>query len=513
VIALLVAGCSLPLRGAQVSASVFDSSSGRPVAGATVQLSRDDGPVAAAETDAQGQAAFPGLRAGVYSLHVEKTGYVDLFDPGGRGRSAVVSSANQAPIAIGLIGAAAISGQVADPQGQPLQGAKVVAIVRRSVHGESRFTALGEAGHTDDMGRYRLHGLPPGHYSAALVPSGEDASAPVLAPVYYPGVSDPAKAVFFELKPGETEASVNLTAAGPEAPSISGKVSGIPAGANQSRAAVVLATRGGLPVPIAAVLTDAEGAFVIPNAPPGEYQLTAWAPFAGWEADGQPAAANARAAVRSILVSGAGVQVDVDLQPLVKVSGRLVWDGGAGAGYPCSGDRQIVFRSEDGWLDVWSPAVAVEGDRFTIEGLPAGRYTVKMPGLGSSCRLAAVRVGDQAAPGGLAPIDGSAPLTLVLTTATGEISGAVTTQEGKPAVGMVVLAPSDDVAAPQVARLDAEGRYRFSHILAGEYRVTAMDRLNSTDYLDPIEAPKLGADLVVVKAGESVTSDPREVRR
>ena len=65
----------------------------------------------------------------------------------------------------------------------------------------------------------------------------------------------------------------------------------------------------------------------------------------------------------------------------------------------------------------------------------------------------------------------------------------------------------------EVAQLDAEGRYRLSHILAGEYRLTAMNGLNSTDYLDPVEAPKLGANLVVVEAGKSVTSDLRLVRK
>jgi hypothetical protein len=124
-----------------------------------------------------------------------------------------------------------------------------------------------------------------------------------------------------------------------------------------------------------------------------------------------------------------------------------------------------------------------------------------------------VRAGDQAAPGGFALIDGSAALTLVLTTATGEISGAVTTQEDKPAVGIVVLSPADDEAASQMAQLDAEGRYRFSQVLAGEYRLTAMNSLNSTDYLDPLEAPKLGAKFVVVEAGRNVTSNLRLVEQ
>jgi hypothetical protein len=512
VLALLVAGCSPTLRGDQVSVSVFDSSSGRPLSGATVLVAGEDGPAAEADTDAEGKAAFAGLRPGAYWLRVEKSGYVDLLDPRGQGRPVVVPPADKTPLAVGLTGAVAISGQVFDSQGQPLQGGKVVAIVRRSVHGESRFTALGEAGHTDDMGGYRLHGLPPGHYSVALVPAGEDTSVPVFAPVFYPGVSGPGRAVFFELNPGETRTSVNLTAAGPDAPSISGKVSGMPAGASQSRAAVALATRGGLRIPIAAVLTDADGVFVIPNAPPGEYQLTAWAPFAGWEPDGPPAA-NARTAVRSVSVSGAGLQADLELQPLARVSGRLVWNGGASSGYPCSGGKQIVFRSEDGWLDVWAPAVAVNGDRFTVEGLPAGRYAVEMPGLGNSCRLTTLRVGDHAAPGGVARIDGSAPLTLVLTAATGELSGTVAASDAKPPRGIVVLTPADGDCVAQVAQIDAGGHYRFGQVLAGEYRLIALDGLNSADYLDPQKASDRGAQSVVMEAGRKLTFDLRLVRQ
>ena len=136
-----------------------------------------------------------------------------------------------------------------------------------------------------------------------------------------------------------------------------------------------------------------------------------------------------------------------------------------------------------------------------------------MPGLGDSCRLTAVRVGDHATPGGVALIDGSAPLTLVLATATGAVSGVVITLEEKPAVGVVVLSPTDGEATPQFVQLDAEGRYRFSQVLAGEYRLTAMNSLNSTDYLDPVEAPNLGSKLVVVEAGREITSNLRIVRK
>jgi hypothetical protein len=215
----------------------------------------------------------------------------------------------------------------------------------------------------------------------------------------------------------------------------------------------------------------------------------------------------------SVSVAGADLQAVPVLQPLAKVSGRLVWDGGARGDYPCRGGKQIAFHSEDGWDNVWRPAIAVDGDRVSVLGLPAGRYRVEMPGLGDSCRLAAVRMGDQAASGDVAMIDGSVPLTLVLTTATGGISGTVIAQDDKPAVGLVVLSRTDGEAVSQVSPLDAEGRYRFSQVLAGEYRLTAMDSLNSTDYLDPIAAPNLGAKLIVVEAGRQITSDLRLVQK
>jgi hypothetical protein len=421
----------------------------------------------------------------------------------------VVSAANKNAVNIGLTQACAISGQVLDHQGNPVQGANVHAIVRRGAGDATRYTQFGTLGHTDDNGKYRLYALPPGHYSVVVVPFGETAR---FAPVFFPGSSTPGEAEFLELKPGETTIA-NLRVALSEARSISGKVSGVPADAGAGRAAVALLTRDGLRFAVSGATAEADGAFVLRDVPPGEYHLIAWTPYAGWDTGGQTAGANARSAIVSVSVAGADLQAVPVLQPLAKVSGRLVWDGSARGDYPCQGGKQIAFHSEDGWDNVWRPAVAVDADRVSVAGLPAGRYRVEMPGLGESCRLAAVRVGDHAAPGGVAMIDGSVPLTLVLATGSGAVSGAVTTQEDKPAAGIVLLSRTDGEGVLQVAQLDAEGRYRFSQVLAGEYGLTAMDSLNSVDYLDSVEAPKLGAKLVVVEAGRTTTSDMRITRQ
>jgi hypothetical protein len=504
---LLLAGCLITLGADQGPVSVFDSSSEAPISGAALLLSRADGAVLEAETDSEGRGVFPELRPGAYLLRAEQPGYVDLLDPHGRGRPMVVSAANKNPVTIGLTRASAISGQVFDGQGTPLQGANVYAIVRRGADGAPRYIQFGNLGHTDDNGKYRLHGLPPGHYSVAVVPFGTVSG---FAPVFFPGSNSPGEAEFLELKPGETT-SANLRVAAAEARSISGKLSGMPADASTGRAAVALMTRDGLQVAMSGAAADADGSFVLRDVPPGEYQLIAWTPHAGWDKGERTPGADARSAARS--VSGVDLETGLELQPLAKVSGRLILDGATRTDYPCRGGKQIAFHSEDGWDNVWRLAVAVDGLGISVEGLPAGRYRIEMPGLGDSCRLTSVRVGDQSAPGGVALIDGSAPLTLVLATATGAVSGGVITQEDKPAAGIVVLSRTDGEGVAQVAQLDGEGRYGFSQVLAGEYRLTAMDGLNSADYLDSVEASKLGAKLVVVEAGQTTMSDMRITER
>ena len=440
--------------------TVLDSSSSKPLAAATVTITRGEETLAEAETDEHGQLTLPDLIAGSYRIKVEKAGYVDLLDSRGCGRLVTDLAA---PIL--LTPAVAIAGQVFDGQSQPIEGVTVMALVRRKVNGEVRFVAAGQPARSDDHGAYRLFGLSPATYSVAAVPDYDSAAAGLLAPALYGS--------FFELKAGETRTSVNLTAGASQEQSLSGKVSGIP---EKGTAAVMLFTKGSLRVATAAAETDAEGAFVLHNVPAGEYQLSAWAPFSG-DYDSPPEGSEARAASRSVKVSGGDLQADLELRPFLIVRQKLTRDPA------CTAQTDLVTYPEEGWPDEWK-----------WEGVPAwlppGRYRVETSS--DTCRVS---------PASFTLVD-EAELTLRLSAATGEIAGTVS----QPASGLVVLWPEEGEEDSQTAPIDSEGRYRFPKVSPGVYRLMAVERLDSARYRDALET---GAKQITVTAGQKVTVDLR----
>jgi hypothetical protein len=462
---LLIAATVIAARGQQIS--VFDTATGKPIAEASLTLSGPADLSLQTDSDSEGHAAFADLHAGAYRLRVERAGYVDLADPGSHGHPLIVSPAKSA-VAVGLTRGAAISGQVLDAQGGPLAGAQIMAVARRSMGADTRLERVGEPARTDDRGIYRLHDLPPGHYTVVAVPSGEDTTVRAFAPTYY--------ATFFSLEPGATRTSVNLQIDGAPPSKISGTISGLPDDA--AFAVVALATRTGIKIPVQAQRSGDDGAFVLENVPPGEYRLTVWSH-----------GPSSRTAVRSITVSGGDLHVDLELRPLVKTTGRVIWNG-----QRCTGAEELAFHPEDSWLEEWEPDIAFKGDAFTVSGLPAGRYRIEMPHLAAGCRLAS--------PVGFTLLDGNTPLTLVLASAVGQIEGVVT----PPGKSVVVALPDSD-GDIRIAPVDAEGHYRFSDMPAGSYRLVALAALNSVDYLDPVESERLGAKKVTVEAGRTAQCD------
>jgi hypothetical protein len=138
---------STVLEGEVATGTVGDL---RPLRRARVSLSTSgDGSVRIVDTDAKGKYRFENVRSGEHRLTISKPGFVPLNVDGPKpGGTFIVPRAG------------AIEGVVADASGDPFPFANVR--VQRP-RGTTDPAALGSAT-ADDLGRYRVHSLPPGDY-------------------------------------------------------------------------------------------------------------------------------------------------------------------------------------------------------------------------------------------------------------------------------------------------------------------------------------------------------------
>ena len=188
-----------------------------------------------AVTDDDGRFTFPDLPPGRYSLVVEKPGYVKTFygskRPGGTpGTPVAVLAGQPAPnIAIRVPRGAVIAGTVRDQFGTPVSGAQVSVKQAVVVNGRRRMADVPNlrvpVATTDDQGRYRIYGLPPGEYAVFCSLPG----------INYSGVhetnSADVEAVLRELRAGRSAAATS--AAAPRQVSLVGRISARRAGRRQ----------------------------------------------------------------------------------------------------------------------------------------------------------------------------------------------------------------------------------------------------------------------------------------
>jgi hypothetical protein len=202
-----------------------------------VELELDNRPFSILLTDADGRFTAAALPAGRYTLSAAKPGYVKTTlstSIGTARRIDVVDGASVEGFDIQLPKAGAISGRIIDDTGEPIIGALVTA----DSFGDGGRTS--GAGETDDLGVYRIGGLPQSRFimavalppgqmrkmalvvggMAPMIPAGGTASvsgAVINGPVsdlrprlYYPGVAQASDAQPIEVLGGEERAAIDF---------------------------------------------------------------------------------------------------------------------------------------------------------------------------------------------------------------------------------------------------------------------------------------------------------------
>ena len=189
---------------ARVVGRVVDAATGEPIAGARVSLAwagaqRPALPTrpSIANTNADGVFLIGNVPAGRWRMFFEKTGF---YPAGGAARIPVidVGAARLAVPDIRLDRGGTISGRLTDPKGSSASDLTVTAVQSTRGPGGAFSRPIGRASaKTNDVGEFRLSGLPPGEYYvvAQLRPAPgiqRDASPSrtTLVPTYYPGVID-----------------------------------------------------------------------------------------------------------------------------------------------------------------------------------------------------------------------------------------------------------------------------------------------------------------------------------
>jgi hypothetical protein len=524
-----VALAQAPPATSSIEGVVIRSDNGQPIPGAMVTLSSANFPIRTRGTatltggrfvvaraqgsavpvaaDANGRFLFSNLKAGTYWLSATASGFVlpregkPLFLRDG---DILRNSAIQ------LIAESTLSGRVFDEKGRPASGAEVTAF--RSVYTESgKGYRLVQQATTDDQGRYRLFGLPPGRYylGAGTFNSPTERRDPrvqngtIYSVAFYPRAETLDTASVVEARLGR-EDSYDIT------------VQRLP-GLHVVRGRIIDAETGNPPQQVDSLLFSTTfftgtgrgltptydpqtGAFEIQNIAPGTFdlefgipQVSTTTPFGtaeqrtAWEREG----ASRRFAFKHIRVA------DADLEGLVftlstvhSVPGRFVLDGQPDSPIPNieKASLSVGLQGLDTNPSAFVSAPATDGT-FAIEGLREGEFDVKVSGVPDGLYLKSIQYDGADIVG--KPLKYSDPMKgvveVVLRRGAVSILGTVKDARTQVVSGaqVVLLAVQRGRSRDLTTIADQSGRFSLHNVPPGEYRLYAWDSVDEGAYYDP----------------------------
>lgn len=484
-----------------------------------MQAIRDASPISGPLTtisDASGHFILKGMRAGAYTLTVQRDGYFAVSGAGGMPPNIVsvpVTITAQQPVIdvnVPMVRGALISGTVRDPAGQPAVGISVTALQLGYMDGRGVWNSVVSKA-TDDRGNYRLYWLASGEYAVAATPP-----RPGTLPgpkdswvrTFFPGSIDPQTAQRIVVKEGDELMSMNIDIRTGSTVKVSGQTNNTIPAANGQSAATSLsmylvphdAKQYTDPNPLSVTNTATDrtnGKFEIRNIAPGSYDLIVSFYSAG----------KAFPSTTPIEVGNGDLQnVTIDMHAGTDVKARITMLGGTLApdaiplklllssleNYPgpfenalaqtASSNVSIVNGAvQTTQIPATNPSVDAAGS-FTFSNVPAAHYTFRVVGLPDTAYVADIRKGDASIldSGFLAGKDTAAPIEVIVNMAGIAVEGTVRDAAQKAvANATVVLVP------PQARRgnrtlykkvtTDASGHFKMAGVAPGEYKVFAWE--------------------------------------
>ena len=521
----------------RIRGRVVGSESGTPLRRAQVRISGPDIGSKAALTDQDGRYEFRDLPAGRFNLSVSKSGFVTMqygqnrpFEPGRPIELADAQTLDKANVT--LPRGSVLSGRVLDEFGEPVADANVGAMRMQFVNGRRRLVNAGRNNQTNDLGQFRLYGLPPGEYFVSATLRSMDLAigdmmagtgGPVgsspnsgYAPTYYPGTASPADAQRVTVAVGQELGSIDIALAPVKLAKITGTAMGSD-GKPLAGAMIMLmpAMRDVmLFMPGATSRTSRDGQFTLSNVVPGEYSLQVRSTGAmftdmggtmvfSMATDGPgappPPPTRQEAEFASLPVSVAGE----DLTGVVVVTthgaraiGHLVFPGGAKPDNLTSVRVTAPSADPDGApVPGIGNATVKDNGTFEIAGL-VGVRVLRPLALPKGWQMKSVQVnGADVTDTGIEfkPGEDVTGIEIELTQKTTAIAGSVTDARGQSLKDYTVVVFAEDQQKWTLpmnrwtasARPDQDGQFKFTNLPAGTYYAIAVDYVAAGEWNDP----------------------------
>ncbi len=509
-----------------VAGQVVQESAGTPLRKVAVQLAPSEGSTVfrqddrnwhSATTDSDGRFQMLGIQPGEYRVVLERNGFLSSTRRSRLYSSTLLSLAPGQELQ-GLLfrmrPAGIIKGKVVDEDGDAVPGIGVSAV---SVSG--RDTESNGSATTNDLGEYRIAGLPEGKFlvlaqpQAEMIASGsKPAQQKIYAPTYYPGSLDQSQAASIDVHAGdETTASFNLISS--RTFTIKGRVFGLNPTAQptataprrmlqvngQGSATIVLERTDGQESSHGAAI-EADGSFEIQGVLPGSYTARISSEHL-----------NHMRASQTIEVRDADIDgIQLTTETSVEMHGRFRMDDGRKMDWR---QVQIMIDPDDRKQSDGPLMARMQADgSFTVANVQPGNYHVVITSSSASLRNYIVKEvnvdGKEVGDSGFSVTGGASFLDIVGSAKGSAIEGTAVDDEGKPIPDVQVVCIPDATRRKrrdiyQQVQTDQRGYFSLRGLNAGEYQVFALDDApgDITDQ-DFVSAHDGQGETVTVEAGE-----------
>jgi hypothetical protein len=509
---------------ARIRGHVFAADGGEPLRKAQVRaFSPELREQRLATTDAQGAYELKDLPGGRYTLNASKGSYVGLqygqtrpLEPGKP--LEILDAQTVERVDFSLPRGSIITGRIVDEFGEPVADVQVMPMRYQFVQGRRRLMPTGRSSQTNDIGEYRVYGLPPGQYYVSAMlrnfMGGESEDRSGYAPTYYPGTPNVAEAQRVNVGLGHTTNDINLALVVTRTAKITGTVADSQ-GRPLSNGAVMVMPRGGMFFgPTANGMIRPDGSFTVSGVAPGDYTLRANAPGNGT----MPEFATADVTINGDDVSG----VRLSVAGIITVTGRVIVDDPAAAQTMRASSIRLMTMpaNPEDMMMMMGPNGGNASDDFTFEiKTVPGRMNLRIGGPTPGLMLKAVRMNgidvtdtgiDFTAGGDFSGIE------VELTNHPPEVSGVVMNARGEPVKDYSVVFFSQDREKWQGSsryvssgRPDQSGRFKVRSLPPGAYYAVALDYVEPGESSDPefLERVRLKATTFSLNDGEAKTLD------